>query len=372
MLEENFKMEAALNSSVKKWISISAFIGFAVFLLYLYFFTDIVGVASIIGSTNLFVYSLAFMCILASVSFITLAWDCLLKALAIKVNFRRVFDLTWVGIFVDAIIPGGWSGDAFMVYLISRDPKIDTGKAAASIVMKNVLELLIVIGLAFLGLVLLSLNYSLESGVLITIGTALALMAMPFVVIIYLSINLNATRKILRRLRLAYSYLRRRSANIEDFEQKIGEKLKEYHDGLSILKANPKPIFQTVLFEIIAWSFEIIALFIVFVSIGEFISADKVIITNILSTTLQTQGVAFAGFTQVVTASVYTILGISPNLSAASTVLSGFASFWFRTIIAFFAFQFVVLSRCVPPFCIRLSELRGKNNKDDKLPVERE
>jgi len=103
------------------------------------------------------------------------------------------------------------------------------------------------------------------------------------------------------------------------------------------------------------------------VSIGYVVPADKVIITNIISVNLQTQGVALAGFAQVVSSSVYTIVGISPILSVASTVLAGFASFWFKVIIAFFAFQFVVFSRCGPSFCMHLSGFRGKNRKEEPL-----
>jgi uncharacterized protein (TIRG00374 family) len=360
-------MNVALNQSVRKWVSLSAFLGFAAFLLYLYFFTDIVDVVSVIGRTNLFFYSLVFICVLASVAFNALAWHSLLNSLAIRVKYSLVFKLSWVGIFVDAIIPGGWSGDAFAAYLLSRDPDIDGGKTAASIVIKNVLELFIVICVSFFGLFLLALNYTLESGVLITIGTAMALLTLPLIIIIYLSVNLDATKRIIGVLRRFYSFIRQRPVDIEEFEEKVGKTLRDYHDGIDALKDNPKTLFQTAFFQTIAWSFDIIGLFLVFASIGYIVSPDKIIITNIISGNLQSQGLALVGFAQVVSSSVYTVLGISPFLSAASTLLAGFASFWFKMIIAFFAFQFVVFSRCLPPFCMHLGGLRGKSRKDEKL-----
>jgi uncharacterized protein (TIRG00374 family) len=363
-------MEITSKGSFRKWITLSAFLGFAVFLLYLYFFTDMASVASVIVKTNLFFYSLAFLCVLGGVAFNALAWYSLLGSLSIKVNYRLIFNLSWVGIFVDAIIPGGWSGDAFKAYLLSRDPKIDGGRTAASIVMKNVLELLLVICLSFFGLILLAINYTLESGVLIAIGTAVVLLTLPLIVIIYLSVNLDATKKILEMLKRLYAFVRRRPANIEDFEKKIEKTLAEYHEGITVLGNNPKSLFQATFFQIIAWGFDIMALFLIFASINYPVPADKIIITNTLSVNLQAQGVALAGFAQVVSSSVYTILGIPLSYSAASTVLAGFASFWFKTIIAFFAFQFVVFSRCVPPFCMRMSRLRGKSCKDEKLLVQ--
>jgi uncharacterized protein (TIRG00374 family) len=360
-------LSVALNPSVRKWVSISALLGFAAFLIYLFLFTDIPRVAAVIGRTNLFFYSLVFLCVLASVAFNALAWHSLLRSLTIKVKYRLVFKLSWVGIFVDAIIPGGWSGDAFIAYLLSRDPEIDGGRTASSIVIKNVLELLIVIVLSFFGLVLLALNYTLEGGVLIAIGTTMVLLTLPLIIIIYLSINLGATKKIIGFLRRLYVFVRQRPTSMEEFEEKVGKTLAEYHDGIAALKANPKTLFKTTFFQMIAWSFDIIALFLVFASIGYIVTPDKVIITNIISGNLQAQGVALVGFAQVVSSSVYTVLGISPFLSAASTVLAGFASFWFKVIIAFFAFQLVVFSRCIPPFCMHMNGLRGKSHKDEKL-----
>jgi uncharacterized protein (TIRG00374 family) len=293
----------------------------------------------------------------------------LLESLKIKATFGLVFKLSWVGIFIDAIIPGGWSGDTFKAYLLSRDPNIDSGRTVASIVMKNVLELLIVLGMSFLGLILLATNYTLEAQIIVPIGTVMAFLILPLIVIIYLSINFSATKRILRRLKRFYAFVRRRPVNVEEFEKKMEDKLREYHDGMVALKANPKALFQTLFYHVIAGSFDIIALFLIFTSINYPVPADKIIITNTLSVNLQTQGIALAGFAQLVSSNVYTILGIPGSYSVASTVLAGFASFWFKVIIAYFAFQFVVLSRCFPSFCTRLNILKGRNSKDKKLSV---
>jgi uncharacterized protein (TIRG00374 family) len=355
------------NPSFRKWVSILAVLGFVAFLLYLYFFTDIAGIVSVIGRANVYFFILALICVLASVSFNALVWHRLLVNLSIKMNYRMIFNLTWVGIFIDGVIPGGWSGKAFIAYLLSRDPNIDIGKSASSIVIKNILEILVILVTSVLGLILLVLNYTLESGVLLTIGTTMLLLTLPLFIIIYLSLNPELTKKILRAFKRLYSFIRRRPDNIEGFEKKIEKSLKEYRDGINALRANPKSLLQSGLFQTIAWSFDILALFLIFASIGFVVPADKVIITNSITVNLQAQGVALAGFAQIVTSSVYTILGISPIISVASTVLYGFASFWFKIIIAFSAFQFVVLSRCVPPFCLKLNRLRGKSCEDEKL-----
>jgi uncharacterized protein (TIRG00374 family) len=365
--EGSFDMELALNRSIRKWVSLSAILGFAVFLLYLYFFSDIKGVVSVIGETNLPFYSLAFICVLGSVAFNALAWHRLLRTLELKVSYRRVFNLSWVGIFVDAIIPGGWSGDAFKAYLISRDPNVDGGKAASSIVAKNVLELFLTLSISVLGLVLLALNYTLEGGVLITVGITMLLLTAPLIIIIYFSMNTNATKKVLRAFKRLSAFIRRHPSNMIEFEARIEKPLKEYHNGLITLRKNTKALIQPAVFQTLAWSFDLFALFFIFASIGYNVPMDKIIITNTIAANLHTQGVALAGFAQLVSLNIYNILSIPPPISGASTVLAGFASFWFKTIIAFFAFQSVVLSRCLPPFCLHVNGLRDKSRRDEKL-----
>ncbi len=341
--------------------------GFSAFLVYLYFFTDITGVALVLGKTNILFYGMAFVCVLASAVFNALAWHRLLGSLSIDVGFRHVFGLSWVGIFVDALIPGGWSGDLFNTYLLSKDLKVDGGKAAASIVMKNVLELLLTLGVSVLGLVLIALNYAMEGGILATIGTTMFLLTLPLIIIVYLSINIQGTKKALRAFKRFYSFLRRRPANLDDFEAKIENTLRDYSEGINTFRKQPKSLVQPMIFQALSWFFDILVLFLIFASIGYVVPPDKVIITNTIAIGLQTQGVALAGFAQVISSTVYTILGISPILSVASTLLAGFASFWFKIIIAFFAFQSKVFSRCVPFLCNKCGGFWRRRTCKEKL-----
>ena len=139
--------------SFRKWVSLSAFLGFFALPLYLYFFTDLAKVALVIGGVNFSFYALAFISVLGTVVFNSLTWYRLLGNFSIKPGFWRVFVLGWVGIFVDAVVPGGWSGDVFKGYLLVKDSNADTGRTAASIVIKNILELAITLGALIFGFV---------------------------------------------------------------------------------------------------------------------------------------------------------------------------------------------------------------------------
>src|SRR4030042_1602809 len=182
----------------KKWITLSAVLGFVAFLCYLLFFTDFAQVATVIGTISVPIYALAFGCVIVASAFDALAWKSTLDTLKVETTFRRIFSLSWVGHFVDTLIPGGLAGDAFKTYLLTKDKDVNGSKAVASIVIKNVLELVVVLASLVVGIVLLALNYSVNSLVMTAIGVTMVLLALPLVLIVYLSINASATEKLLR------------------------------------------------------------------------------------------------------------------------------------------------------------------------------
>jgi uncharacterized protein (TIRG00374 family) len=115
-------------------------------LIYLFYFVGIGELISVIGKVNAGVYALAIMSVVVSLTFHTLVWFQPLNSVGIKLGFRRTYVFYWVGVFVDNLVPGGWSGDLFKAYLLSRDPNLDSGKAVASVVAKNVYEAIFNLG----------------------------------------------------------------------------------------------------------------------------------------------------------------------------------------------------------------------------------
>jgi hypothetical protein len=89
----------------------------------------------------------------------------------------------------------------------------------------------------------------------------------------------------------------------------------------------------------------------VFLALGSFIGFDKVVITNTIVSNVQGQGVALAGISQIVSSELYTVLGITAGMAVASSLLTGFSSFWFKLVLSFGFFQVAVLERCVPFIC---------------------
>jgi hypothetical protein len=337
-----------MREKLKKYVSVTSIIGFSAFVIYLFFFSNISSILSIIGKTSITIYMLAFICVLCGVVFDAVTWHQILGKLSVKTTFRCVFTLSWVGIFLDAIVPGGWSGDILKAYLLSKDSAVEGSKTAASIVVKKVFELLVTLGALVVGLVLLVLNYAIDSELVVIIGIMMVLLSLPLVLIIYLSISAKTSQTVFKLARWFSSLIRGKNVDNPEMEARLKHSIGEFHDGIMMLKTNPKKMFQPLIFQSISWMFGIITLFLIFASIGYIISPDKIIITNSIIANIQTQGIALAGFSSLLSSVLYNMLGTASLVSVASSLLATFPTFWFKVVISFVAFQAVVFDRGLP------------------------
>jgi len=335
----------------RKWITLSAVLGFLAFIFYLLFLTDFTEVRKVIGGTNLVIYVLAFVCVIVASAFDALAWKSTLDSLSVKTTFRRIFSLSWVGHFIDTLIPGGLSGDIFKTYLLTKDKDVNGSKAAASIIIKDVLELLVVLGSLIVGIVLLVFNYSVNSTLVLAIGVTMIFLALPLVLIVYFSLNLNATEKLVRAIEFGSAKIKGKEFKSAALQKKVHGQITEFRDGIMTIKNNPKAMIKPVAFQSFTWVFEVLSFFMVFVALGSFIGIDKVVITNTIVSNVQGQGVALAGFSQIVSGGLYEALGITTGLAVASSLLAGFSGFWFKLVLSFGFFQIIVFERCIPFLC---------------------
>jgi uncharacterized protein (TIRG00374 family) len=352
----------------KKWVSIVAVIGFLAFLSYLFFFTDFTEVEVVIGGTNVPVYFLAFAAEIATVVFDALAWRAILNALGETIGFWRMFELTWVGIFIDTLIPGGWVGDLSKTYLVTVEDKVHGPKALAAIIIKDVLELFFILGSLLIGVVFLISLYSINGVLMTAVLITLLFLSLPLVLIIVLALNTRATEKLLNVVYKIVGKIKGEETG-NSLTEKTKKQIQEFHDGLVLMRQNPRGIIKPAAYQITSGIFSVLILVFVFYALGTNIGFDKVLITNTVIGIIQGQGVVLAGFSQVVFSTLYTVLGIAPALSIASSLLEGFAGFWFRLVVAFGYFELIVAEKCVPFFCRKCGGWIswGKKSCDDPV-----
>jgi len=323
---------------IKRWVSVLAVVGFILFFVYLIFFTDIVEVTVIISGVSLPIYFLVFVVVIVEAIFNSLAWKATLDNISVKTTFKRVFYLGWVGAFLDCIILGGWTGDIFMTYLLGKDEGVDIIKVAASVIVKDVLELLVTLFSLVIGMTLLILNYSINTFIVTAIGITMIFFALPLILIVYLSTNISLTKKLLKFLVGIIGKIKHKKPS-DAFQQKIVTQITDFHEAIMIMKKKPRSMIRPLIFQTMAWVCNIIALYLVFVSLGTIIGLDKIVITNTIISSVSNQGIALSGFSQMVSSNLYQVLGINVSMAEASSLLAGFASFWFVFVISFVFFQ---------------------------------
>lgn len=333
-----------VSPTLKKWILFPAIVGYLAFLFFLFFFVDTGRLFSVLGSINLSIYALALLCVIGSISFHSLVWYQLLSSLSIRLRFRRTYVLYWVGVFVDNLVPGGWSGDLFKAYLLSKDPSLDGGRAVASVVAKNVYEAIFNLSSLIVGLAALLIGYTLaDNGILIALGGIIVLLTLPLVMLLIISFKPVGAKMIFRSLM--------RFLRLNRFNAAVDKIIQDYHDGMKGLLRNPRMFLKPLVLSFFAWCFEVLALVLVFASLNQSVSPDKVIIVRSIAGNLEAQGYAFAGYAQIVTTGLYTALGIDLAFSASIALLGGLLVFWMKTIISYGAFHCTIFSPCANFVC---------------------
>jgi uncharacterized protein (TIRG00374 family) len=323
-------------------------IGLSIFLVYLYFFggkTGIADIAAKLQTANLSYYSLAFISIILSMLFSSLTWHRLLNILSIRATFRKAFLYVWIGTFVDLLIPmESVSGEVSKAYLMSKNSNVNSGKVVASILSHRILSMTITLGGLIISSVFFVLKYNPPELILYFIITIASCTALSIVLLAYLSVRKQTTRKIVNWVINLAARISRGRLELTSLRSKAQKMLKAFHQGIGILTRNPKALAGPVVFSIASWSLHVLVYLLVFTSIGFEISLSAIIIVYSITVSLQTIPLGIpgeVGFMEFIMTTLYTLLGVPFVVSAAATVLTRVVTLWFKIIIGYAAVQWI-------------------------------
>ncbi|MFB0501947.1 MAG: lysylphosphatidylglycerol synthase transmembrane domain-containing protein [Candidatus Bathyarchaeia archaeon] len=336
----------------KRWVMkrgiLFLLIGLSIFLVYLYFFggkTGIADIAAKLQTANLSYYSLAFISIILSMLFSSLTWHRLLNLLSIRATFRKAFLYVWIGTFVDLLIPmESVSGEVSKAYLMSKNSNVNSGKVVASIVSHRILSMTITLGGLIISSMFFVLKYNPPELILYFIITIASCTALSIVLLGYLSVRKQTTRKIVNWVINLAARISRGRLELTSLRSKAQKMLKAFHQGIDILTRNPKALAGPVVFSIASWSLHVLVYFLVFTSIGFEISLSAIIIVYSITVSLQTIPLGIpgeVGFMEFVMTTLYTLLGVPFVVSAAATVLTRVVTLWFKIIMGYAAVQWI-------------------------------
>ncbi len=319
-------------------------VGILIFLAYIYFFVGITEIVAILKSVNLFYYGIAVAVLFLSMISNSLTWQYFMRPLSVKVPFRKTFLFTWIGVFVDLLVPAeSISGDASKVYLMTKESSENAGKVVASVVSHRILAMIISLGsLVFSSIMLYTIQYELPVFVLnlvllIIVGTGVTLFFLSLLVL-----KETFTQRIIDAVLRFLAFVSRNRLKIDNIRTKAKKALSAFHGSIAVLRKNPKNLVVPVFFSIVSWIFSIFLSYLVFVSLGH--PVDFILITIVFSISVNIQSIplgipAEVGVVEIVMTSLYGLLGVEAGIAAAATVLIRLLTVWLRIIIGFVMVQ---------------------------------
>jgi len=322
--------------------------GILIFVAYIYFFVGITEIVTIIKTVNLFYYGIAVAVLFLTMLVNSLTWQYFLRPLSVKVSLRKTFLFTWIGVFVDLLVPAeSISGDASKVYLMTKESGENAGKVVASVVSHRILAMVISLGsLIFSSIVLYTFQYALPEFVsnlilLVIIGTCITLF---FMVLCILKESL--TRKLIDAVLRFLAFVTKGRLKLSSMRTKATKALSAFHGSIGILLKNPKSLVPPVFFALVSWLLSVLLSYLVFVSLGQQVDFILIMVVHSISVNIQSipLGIpAEVGVVEIVMTSLYGLLGVDAGIAAAATVLIRLLSVWLRIIIGFVAVQWIDL-----------------------------
>lgn len=321
-------------------IAVVLVLGLIAFIAYFYFFINPAQVISILSKINPLVYAGAFVAYSLYVFLSALVWQRLLNSVSVKIGTRKALLYTWVGLFFEATVPQlGWSGEVSKTYLLSKESKLDAGKIGASVVGQKIFVMAMTVVALGVGLALVVTSYpSLDILVAFLIALVLALSILTLAVVYFVSVKPAATKTLLGWAIKVILFFKRRW-NPQNFRVKAEETLGNFHLGMTQLKANPKSLIVPAIYSVISFIFEVSVVFLSFIALGQSVPVGVVLIVFTLTGTLQTIGVTFFGFPEIIMSASFYALGIDPSLGFSVTLLTRVVNLWFRLIVSYVALQ---------------------------------
>ena len=173
----------------------------------------------------------------------------------------------------------------------------------------------------------------------VAIGTTISL-----VLIFLLCSKEQLTQKIIDSLLRFSNFLLRGRLKLTSLRSKARKALRAFHQSIEFLGGNPRSLVWPVVFSVVAWLLSVLLSFLVFVSLDYPVSLSVVIIVYSICCAIQTIPIgvpAEVGLIEISMTSLYAMLGVPLDISAAATVLIRIITVWLRFFIGFVAFQWI-------------------------------
>ncbi|MEM2676580.1 MAG: lysylphosphatidylglycerol synthase transmembrane domain-containing protein [Candidatus Bathyarchaeia archaeon] len=325
-------------------------IGIAAFLVYLYLFqVDIPEMVATIQAADTFIYVMAATLIFVDTFFYAMAWHVLLTHLSVKLSVLKAYLYVWYGTFMDLIIPAeSISGEISRAYLIAREQGNSvSGKVIASMVAHRLINMVVGLTTLIVGIGLLLTESSLNS-LVFNLSIFLICATLFFLVLlVLLCLKKNWTLGIIDRLLKIFERLIRGKWELTKTRKGIIEAAETFHESMREFGRAPKAVALSMFWSCLSWLSYLAISYMVFMALH--FPADSrlwsiVLVTQAIVNAVKSipVGVPFeVGLPEITMTTLYVVLGVPPDVSAASTILNRLLTVWLRFFVGFTVQQWI-------------------------------
>ncbi|HII59228.1 TPA: UPF0104 family protein [Methanocaldococcus jannaschii] len=261
-------------------------------------------------------------------------WKFIIKILGYSANFKNIFLLVLMGLFINNITPsmrGG--GEAFRAYYLSKLEEIPKGLAFSTVVVERVLDTAI-----FLFFTLFVIGYFVVTGfkyLEYLILSWIFLFSLT-AIIIYLIANKGLLIKTVTKIsKFICKYC---SYNYD--ETKILQSIEEFYNSMKFFKNKRGwEVVVAIFLSVMRYIFDILKLWLLFLSLSYVVSVicvSAVYLITLLSGVLSITPSGF-GTADTVMILSFSAFNIPPSVAAAVTLLDRLVSYILPTILGYIA-----------------------------------
>ena len=303
-------------------------------LLVMLWFVGIDQVIDALKMANPLIIVLAILTQVFTYFLYTLRWQILNKLTDKDVSIKELLPMVLVGLAVNNITPSGrGGGEPVRAYVLAKRKNYQFEETFATVVADRALDTFPFVVLAAITIAAMALYFDFDTWLLVVMVLAVIAIVVILIVLIYMCINPGFGQRvdgwIIGLVRRFYK------KNSEELEQKIHDAILGFQDTMKLLISNRKVMYYTIPLSFVIWIFEIIRVYLVFMSFGANVSLITIGEVFIVASLVGMIPLLPGGLGAIdgVMIIFYSAAGISSSVSAAATVVERLISFWMATII---------------------------------------
>ncbi len=322
-------------------------LGVIVLLIYLYFYIGISQIELVLKNVNssqyAFYYSLALLAVLASVFFWSVAWNSILRSLAIRVSYRRAYLYYWVSYFTDLVVPCATvCGELTRLYLVQKETQENYGALASAAVTNRIVAYTVVTVGLYSGAVLIFLRPSVSSAIGNVFIFFLVGVTIYMAILLYLAFFKQAAKNLTTFYLKLLKTFRPKHYRLYKIE-KTRKSLSNFYDGFQTFREKPKLLIKPFIFHSISYILGLSVYILIFYALGiPSANPEFYIVVFFIAVAVQDAAASFSvGSLEILLATIFLLYGINPGISGIAAVVLRSAGFWFPLFVGFVCVQIV-------------------------------